>query len=75
MKVLVMENKGNGTLVKIECSKMAKRIVSLAQNDRAEAITEALAKGRVISKILEHEIAEVNCDLLIRESGTCWDLM
>ena len=77
MKVLVIEekNSGYGTLVKIECKKAARKIKNLAQVDRPQAIFEALTNGNIIRRIAEEEFGHIDIDLMIREYGTCWDLM
>ena len=77
MKVLVIEKKseGYGTLVKIGCKKAARKVIELAQVNRPQAILETLASGRIIRRIAEEEFGSIDIDLMIREYGTCWDLM
>jgi len=78
MKVLVLGHKKEdyGILVQIECEKMAKRIVKLAQTDRAQAILEILEKGCILRTVEAEELCDLSdTSLILREGGTCWDLM
>ncbi len=78
MKVLVVghNEEDHGILVQIDCEKLVKRILDLAQTDRTKAILEILAKGCILRTVEAEEFGSLSdADLMIRESGTCWDLV
>ena len=78
MNILVLGHKeeGHGILVQIDSEKMKKRILAIAQKNRAKAILEILAKGSILRTVKAEEFSSLcDADLIIRESGTCWDLM
>jgi hypothetical protein len=78
MKILVLghNEEDHGILVQIDSEKMKKRILAIAQKNRAKAILEILAKGSILRTVEAKEFSSFSdADLMIRESGTCWDLM
>ncbi|MBU0571338.1 MAG: hypothetical protein KJ995_06430 [Candidatus Omnitrophica bacterium] len=77
MKVLVIghNEENRGILVQIDCEKMTKKITKLAQTDRAKAMLEILAKGCILRIVEAEEFGSLDgINLMIRESGACWDL-
>lgn len=77
MRVLITVNRTppQRYLVNLLTKSLVEEVKSLINNKKhSEALAVAFSKGALVRQVFEHEVSEVDADLLLCDRNARWDL-